>query len=140
VDPGDSVVSQVIVRDIISLLSPYLCSRGNAVLECLADGLGVREIGRRLEMSHTMVIRHRSKIASLLLRLERPSFLRKQFRRANGLRTASRPTASGTQTEPTSRMGPNGQSVLNSAAIQTAPPNHASFQQKLFRQGNVMGF
>ena len=83
VDPGESVVSQVIVRDIISLLSLHLCPRGNAVLDCLADGLGVREIGRKLEMSHTMVIRHRSKIASLLLKLEGPSFLRGKFRRAS---------------------------------------------------------
>ena len=83
VDSGDSVLSQVIVRDIISLLSLHLCPRGNAVLDCLADGLGVREIGRKLEMSHTMVIRHRSKIASLLLKLEGPSFLRGKFRRAS---------------------------------------------------------
>ena len=84
VDPGESVVSQVIVRDIISLLSLHLCPRGNAVLDCLADGLGVREIGRRLEMSHTMVIRHRSKIASLLLKLESPPFRREQFHGASG--------------------------------------------------------
>jgi len=82
-DPGDSVVSQIIARDIISLLSPHLCTRENNVLDCLADGLGVREIGRRLEMSHTMVLRHRSKIASLLVGLERPSFLREQFRRTS---------------------------------------------------------
>jgi len=55
------------------------------VLDCLADGLGVREIGRRLEMSHTMVIRHRSKIASLLLKLEGPSFLREHFLRASAV-------------------------------------------------------
>src|SRR6266478_8626077 len=70
VDPGDSVVSQVIVRDIVFLLSSLLCPGGNAVLDCLADGLGVREIGRKLEMSHTMVIKHRAKIAALLVKLE----------------------------------------------------------------------
>ena len=64
VEPGRSVVGQVIGRDIISLLSPHLSPRELAVLDGLADGLGVREIGRRLKMSHSMVIRHRSKIAS----------------------------------------------------------------------------
>jgi len=84
VDPGDSLLSQVIARDIISLLSPHLSPSENAVLDGLADGLGVREIGRRLEMSHTMVTRHRSKIASLLLKLEGPSILSEQSRRAAG--------------------------------------------------------
>jgi len=85
VDPGDSVLSQVSARDIISLLSPHLSPCENAVLEGLADGLGVREIGRRLKISHTMVVRHRSKIASLLLKLEGPSFLREQFRGASAV-------------------------------------------------------
>ncbi len=83
-DSGGSVLSQVIARDIISVLSSRLSPHENAVLDCLADGLGVREIGRRLEMSHTMVIRHRSNIASLLVKLERPSSPGKQFRRASG--------------------------------------------------------
>src|SRR6266436_6588151 len=65
VDRGDSAVGQVIARDIISLLSPHLSPREKAVLDSLADGLGPREIGRKLEMAHTMVIRHRSKSASL---------------------------------------------------------------------------
>jgi len=80
VDPGDSVLSQVSAQDIISLLSPHLSPCENAVLGGLADGLGVREVGRRLKISHTMVVRHRSKIASLLLKLEGPSFPREQFR------------------------------------------------------------
>src|SRR2546428_3542928 len=85
VDPGDSVLSQVSARDIISLLSPHLSPCENSVLDGLADGLGVREIGRRLKISHTMVVRHRSKIASLLLKLEGPSFPREQFRRASAV-------------------------------------------------------
>ena len=78
-DPSGSVVSQVIARDIISVLSSHLSPKEKAVLDCLADGLGPREIGRRLEMSHTMVIKHRSSIASLLVKLERPSTLKHQF-------------------------------------------------------------
>src|ERR1044071_2197103 len=82
VEPGGSVLSQVIARDIISLLSPHLSPCENAVLDGLADGLGVREIGRRLGISHTMVVRHRFKIASLLLKLDGPSFPEEQFCRA----------------------------------------------------------
>ena len=97
VDPGDSVLSQVIARDIISLLSPHLSPIENAVLDGLADGLGLREIGRRLGISHTMVVRHRSKIASLLVKLDGRSFPSEQFRRAtedikqaNGVRFTDR--------------------------------------------------
>jgi RNA polymerase sigma factor (sigma-70 family) len=70
-DSGDSVLSCVCAREIISMLSQELLPPERAVLNCLADGLGPREIGRRLNISHTMVIKHRCKIASLLSRLER---------------------------------------------------------------------
>jgi RNA polymerase sigma factor (sigma-70 family) len=70
-DSGDSVLSDVSAREIISMLSRELQPHERAVLDCLADGLGPREIGRRLNISHTMVIKHRCKIASLLSRLER---------------------------------------------------------------------
>ena len=99
----DSVLSQVIARDIISLLSPHLCPCENAVLDGLADGLGVREIGRRLGISHTMVVRHRSKIASLLLKLEGPSFPREQFRGASA--AEDRKQANGVlRTDPAKRV------------------------------------
>jgi len=71
-DTGDSVLSAVCARELIALLSRQLLPPEKAVLECLADGLGPREIGRRLNISHTMVIKHRCKIASLLTRLEDP--------------------------------------------------------------------
>jgi DNA-binding NarL/FixJ family response regulator len=70
-DNGDSVLSAVCARDLVAALSPQLEPPEKAVLDCLADGLGPREIGRRLNISHTMVIRHRCKIASLLNRLGR---------------------------------------------------------------------
>ncbi len=69
-DSGSSLFDAVSARDIISLLSPRLDNQGRAVLKCLADGLRLREIGRRLNVSHTLVIRHRRKIASLYKRLE----------------------------------------------------------------------
>ena len=71
-DSGNSVFASVSARDIISLLSPQLAQQERAVLNCFADGLGLREIGRRLKISHTMVLRHRRKIASVLRRLEKP--------------------------------------------------------------------
>ena len=72
-DSDNSVVTCVSAREIMRLLSLHLSKPEQAVLECLADGLGPREIGRRLKLSHTMVIRHRRKIASLFTRLELPS-------------------------------------------------------------------
>jgi DNA-binding NarL/FixJ family response regulator len=72
-DSGNSVVAWVSAREIISLLSARLPPQEKAVLGCLADGLGPREIGRKLHVSHTMVIKHRRKIASLLSHLEAPS-------------------------------------------------------------------
>ena len=74
-DSGNSVVTCVSAREIIALLKRHLSLQEQAVLDCLADGLGPREIGRQLELSHTMVIRHREKIALLLTRLEKPRYL-----------------------------------------------------------------
>ena len=71
-DEGNSVVTSVSARELLSLLAPMLSAQENAVLECLADGLGTREIGRELNISHTMVSKHRRKIAGLLTRLDRP--------------------------------------------------------------------
>jgi RNA polymerase sigma factor (sigma-70 family) len=71
-DSGDSVFTDVSAREIMRLLSRHLKPQEKAVLECLADGLGAREIGRELKISHTMVIRYRRKIAALLTRLENP--------------------------------------------------------------------
>src|SRR6266853_1583583 len=49
-DSGNSVFASVSARDIISLLSPQLAQQERAVLNCFADGLGLREIGRRLKI------------------------------------------------------------------------------------------
>ncbi len=69
-DSGNSVFTSVSAREILSLLASHLSDREQAVLDCLADGLGPREIGRKLNLSHTMVIRHRRKIAALFNRLD----------------------------------------------------------------------
>jgi RNA polymerase sigma factor (sigma-70 family) len=73
VDSGESVLSCVSARELVASLSRQLLPSEQAVLDCLADGLGPREIGRRLNISHTMVLKHRCKIASMLNRLETPA-------------------------------------------------------------------
>lgn len=74
-DSGNSIFTCVSAREILSLLNPHLTPQERAVLVCLAEGLGPREIGRKLNLSHTMAIRHRRKIAALLnqLDLQRPA-------------------------------------------------------------------
>jgi DNA-directed RNA polymerase specialized sigma24 family protein len=67
----ESLFETVSARDIVACLSDRLMGSGKSVLNCLADGLGSREIGRRLNMSHTSVIKERGRIASCLRRLER---------------------------------------------------------------------
>src|SRR5205814_8485748 len=68
----------------LSLLSRHLLPPEKAVLDCLAEGLGAREIGRKLKVSHTSVIQQRRKIASLLTRLEKPSPPFRQRIQTNG--------------------------------------------------------
>jgi len=65
------VFSEVSARDLVGLLSQHLSNDERAVLDCLTEGLGPREIGRKLKMSHTMAVRHRSKIAEVLNRLDK---------------------------------------------------------------------
>jgi RNA polymerase sigma factor (sigma-70 family) len=69
-DSGNTIFTCVSAREILSLLTPHLTPQEQAVLVCLAEGLGAREIGRKLNLSHTMAIRHRRKIAMLLKRLD----------------------------------------------------------------------
>ena len=69
-DSENSVLTNVSAHEIMSLLSRHLKPQEKAVLDCLADGLGAREIGRELKISHTMVIRYRRRIAALLTKLE----------------------------------------------------------------------
>src|SRR5260370_14116744 len=65
-DAGNTVLTWVSAREIMSLLARHLSPSEKAVLDHLANGLGPREIGRELRISHTLVIRHRRRIASLL--------------------------------------------------------------------------
>jgi len=72
IDHSDSLFGWVSAWDIISLLDPHLLPVERSVLDYFFQGMGPREIGRELRMSHTMVIKHRRKIAAVLRRLETP--------------------------------------------------------------------
>ena len=65
--PADelSVLAQMEMREIIDLLSRYLAPREQAILQSLVQGLGLREIGRRLNLSHPTVVKSRRKLAAL---------------------------------------------------------------------------
>jgi len=84
VDTGPSVFSCVSARDLIAQLSRNLLPEEKAVLDCLADGLGSREIGRKLNVSHTIVIKRRRKLACLLRELETISTPRMPALQTNG--------------------------------------------------------
>ncbi len=68
--PECCVVNQVGARDLVAMLTARLGASEGAVLAWLMEGLSTREIGRRLGISHTMVVKHRRRIATLLRRLE----------------------------------------------------------------------
>jgi RNA polymerase sigma factor (sigma-70 family) len=68
-DAGNCVVQDVSARDILAALSKSLTPREISILHWLAEGLGAREIGKRLNISHPMVLKHRRKIAQLARKL-----------------------------------------------------------------------
>ena len=70
-DADAAILTSVCARDLLAVLGNHLAPQERAVLNCLADGLGAREIGRALGISHSMAIKHRRKIAALLTRLEK---------------------------------------------------------------------
>lgn len=66
---SDTVLQDVSARDMISSLSKWLSGRELSILQWLSEGLGTREIAKRLGISHPMVIKHRRKIAALAEKL-----------------------------------------------------------------------
>src|SRR5439155_22772915 len=61
--------SQVSAHEWLGILSARLTPREKAILDCLADGLGAREIARKLKISHPTAIKSRRKIAKLVIEL-----------------------------------------------------------------------
>lgn len=65
VDPIDAF-AEVMANDIVELVVPQLNETQREVLYLLMKGMGVREIGREMGVSHPAVIKHRRKIARLI--------------------------------------------------------------------------
>jgi RNA polymerase sigma factor (sigma-70 family) len=65
----DSLLSLICARDLMAELSKWLTPSERHLLSLAHDGLSAREIGERLNLSHTSVIRHRRNIAALASRL-----------------------------------------------------------------------
>jgi len=66
---GEAILSAVCARDLMALLSKWLDPLDRLILEQLADGLSVREIGAELNLSHTSVVNRRRKIAAFAMKL-----------------------------------------------------------------------
>jgi DNA-binding CsgD family transcriptional regulator len=68
-ESADTVFADVSAREIVSALSKVLPAREMIILHWLSEGLSTREIATRLGISHSMVIKHRRKIAALTQKL-----------------------------------------------------------------------
>jgi RNA polymerase sigma factor (sigma-70 family) len=70
-DPSvdDSLLSLICARDLAAEISKWLTPQEKQILSLAHDGLSLREIGGRLNLSHTSVIRRRRNIAALASRL-----------------------------------------------------------------------
>lgn len=68
----DSVMADVSARDMLFALAKGLSERERMILHWLAEGLGVREIARQLDVSHPTVIKSRRKIAGIAKDLSIP--------------------------------------------------------------------
>src|SRR6266487_2857126 len=72
VDPlvhDESLLPTVCARDILDLLLPKLNRREREILQCLAEGLELGDIARRLRVSRQAVSKQRHKIARIAARL-----------------------------------------------------------------------
>lgn len=68
-ETNESLLDEVSVNDFLAKLSQWLTPSERDSLLCLMDGLTARESAKRLNVSHTLVNRHRSQIAALALKL-----------------------------------------------------------------------
>jgi DNA-directed RNA polymerase specialized sigma24 family protein len=109
-DPGAGVVASVSVRDLLAQLFRRLVPQERTILQYLAEGWGAREIGRKLKMSHTMVLKHRRRIASVLVRLEMPSRPGVQLAKNGAHHAMDRKAVNGSRVTPRKDInGVNGQ-------------------------------
>jgi len=63
------LLEAVVTRDIVSTLSLHLKPRENEVLGGLADGLVLRDIARKLEVSYPTALKSRRRIAAVTIKL-----------------------------------------------------------------------
>jgi RNA polymerase sigma factor (sigma-70 family) len=82
----NTIFSFVCARDLMAELSKWLTPREKTILALAHEGLSLREIGERLNLSHTSVLRHRRNIAALTRRLRAPGLLANGKREAAGQR------------------------------------------------------
>jgi RNA polymerase sigma factor (sigma-70 family) len=68
-ETNETLVDEVSVNDFMAELSEWLAPAEKDTLRCLMDGLTARETARLLNVSHTLVNRHRSRIADLAVKL-----------------------------------------------------------------------
>ena len=71
---SDVVRAEVSARDMITSMSKRLNEFEQTILKYLADGLGIGEIAKRLNISLPTVAKHRRKIAELATKLDSFSF------------------------------------------------------------------
>jgi RNA polymerase sigma factor (sigma-70 family) len=65
IDAAGDVVAEVSARDFEAVLAGRLCALDGLLLERLAAGFTLREVGEQLGISHAAVVKHRRRIASL---------------------------------------------------------------------------
>ena len=72
----DDVLASVCAQNLVEELSKWLTSAERRTLNCLADGLSLRETAARLETSHTTINKHRRKIEALVIKLDKLDLVR----------------------------------------------------------------
>jgi DNA-directed RNA polymerase specialized sigma24 family protein len=84
---SDVVRAEVSARDMVNSMSKRLTKMEQSILKYFADGLRPSEIARRLDISHSTVIKHRRRIASLAGKMGIPRIPKKTWcvlRQVNG--------------------------------------------------------
>ena len=69
VEPNASIWEEVTVNDVMAELCQWLAPPEQKTLHFLMDGLSAREAAQHLNISHTLVNRHRAQIAALAQKL-----------------------------------------------------------------------
>lgn len=67
---AEDVVASVCAQDLMESLAKWLTPAEWQTLNCLAEGLSLRETATRLNTSHTTINKHRRKIETLVLKLD----------------------------------------------------------------------